>query len=328
VAQGVGWASCGGPGDCQLAFNTCCGVCGTPKVGDFDSVNYDKIGEHFGDVCPAPPPCPACASGKNNDLAAFCEAQTCQVVEISKDPISACDVDADCTVRLAKCCDCGIGQPEDYIAVRMQDYYTYDDQVCGPGGGGCPSDCAPGGPPPVQAYCSPKTKHCVVAPPPPDTAVCPVDPPQAGGACQAEGTACEYGEDVRPGCRPRATCTGGLWDVQQPKCPATPGQGESGCPADINANGSVCIQQGLVCALAAGSICECTACLGGPCSNVAHWGCVAAPATPCPAVAPDLGQPCMPEGAECSYGVFCSQTNTVRKCDKGLWTEESFACPQ
>jgi hypothetical protein len=325
VAQGAGWSSCGGPGDCQLQFNSCCGTCGVPKAGDFDAVAFDKTQAHFTDVCPSPTPCPACASQDNNNLAAFCEANTCQVVEISTDPISACAVDADCTVRLAKCCDCGAGQPADYIALRSQDYYTYETQVCGPGGGGCALDCAPSSPP-VQAVCNQTTKHCQAVAKP-AALVCPATAPQANSPCANEGAACEYGDDPRPDCRPQASCMQGVWSVLQPKCPALPGPGESGCPSDLTANGASCATEGLFCNMGAGASCLCSSCLGGPCSNKAQWGCVAAPAAPCPTVAPDAGQPCAPEGTECAYGVGCSKGSALRKCQQGVWVQESVVCP-
>jgi len=159
-----GWGACGGPGDCGLAFDSCCGPCGLPQAGDYDAVNHQQEALHQQQVCPGGPSvCPACAQGVNPDLAAFCEAKSCNVISVSKHPISACTKDDECAVRAPQCCDCGTLDPGQYIGLRADQQFAYEAQVCGPGGGGCQADCIPSHPQGLVPYCDQATGHCRVA---------------------------------------------------------------------------------------------------------------------------------------------------------------------
>jgi hypothetical protein len=326
LAPPTGWNACTGPGQCQLAPKGCCDGCGIPLLESRDAVNSSTLDQHYAEVCPVPEPCPKCASKQNPDLAAFCEQPSCAVIEVSKHPVSACASDADCTLRFAECCDCS-GAPEQLIATNQKGYYEYEQQVC-PGGGGCPSDCAPQHPAGYVASCDVSTGHCRVAEQ--SAAICPPQAPEAGTLCKVAGD-CEYGSDVRVSCRAHASCVGGAWQVTAAKCSAIPGPGESGCPASVDVPGGACPASGGACDMGVGAVCECGQCLGGPClpDPPATWACAQPPPAPCPSIAPNTGHACaLPPGTTCQYGINCAQTSFRRICGgDGVWVDDGVICP-
>lgn len=322
------WKACGKPGDCVLADDSCCGVCGKPQAQDKDAVFWALTDVHFKDVCSTPnPSCPACAQMPNSDLSAFCTNQVCTVTEVSKDDVSACNQDSDCDLHLANaCCDCGTGNAEQYTAINVSKIGAYEAQICGPGVGGCQLDCAPQHPANLAATCDPSTKHCKVTTKP--AGACPTNPPSQGAPCTPPSTGeCEYGDDLRVGCRIHATCQNGKWNIPLTGCPPMPGPGVAGCPGDASVSGMDCASEGLVCNMGGGTSCLCSSCLNGPCSINAHWGCGGGPGGLCGSTAPNVGQACGSEGLACSYGVFCSSTGAQRTCTGGVWIDEPVACP-
>lgn len=327
-AGATNWAVCDAPGDCVLAISDCCGGCGLQTPDNFDGVNYMYTAEHTTDVCPHPEdtPCPGCASETNYDLAAFCTSGSCQVVEVSKDPISACTTDADCALHKADCCSCGDYPIEQTVALNIDHYYEYEQQVCGPGGFGCPLDCAPTTPTGYQAVCNPNSGHCEAAPIAPPGDLCPGSQPFDGQGCAGlEGKVCEYGNDIRIYCRSNSYCTNGVWASTETGCPPID---TTGCPANTPASGDLCdlMLDGDICVYGETS-CVCSSCLGGPCSNTPLFGCGSPPSAPCPNVAPNYGQPCDQEGISCSYGYMCTSTGATRVCQGGVWVDEGVACP-
>jgi hypothetical protein len=316
------WAACTAPGQCQLAAKGCCGTCGTPAITDVNGVNINEGAAYQADNCPGPiPPCPACVSQINPELAAFCVAKTCTPIDVRSDDVSACSTDADCRLRYSGCCEsCADAAPSLVIALSQSGAATYQSQVCAPDQA-C-DKCAPLYPASMTAVCA-ASKHCVVA----AVDACPAAQPEAKSACSTEGLACEYGDDIRPSCRPRAECTGGVWNVLQAKCPALSGPGENGCPTTTTATGE-CSPDGLTCDLGKGESCVCGSCVGGPCSLMPHWGCSSPPAAGCPAAAPLLGSPCTIDGQSCVYGTCGAATSAGRVCAGGLWKDQPIACPQ
>lgn len=320
----VDWASCAAAGECLLAANTCCGACSTPSPSDLDAVNYTKVQAHFEEVCPSPAGCPACTQGSNPALFARCQLNKCEVVDVEKHAVSACKVDADCTLHAAnQCCSCTQLPPSEYVAVAKSQVQAYELEVCGAGKGPCKVNCAAVFPPGLSAKCG-GDGHCKVAKP--DVAACPPTAPQ-GGPCPKEGLQCEYGEHLAPGCRTHVTCTGGSWVGAATGCPPPVTPGHDGCPASPT-SGIGCNNEGTVCALGGGASCVCTSCAGGPCSSKPTWACAKGGVSPCPPVAPNLGQPCATAGQKCSYGAACTSTATTRTCTEGVWREELIACPQ
>ncbi len=319
------WAACTAPGQCAVAPASCCGSCGAPTPGDMDGVNITKFTEHSAEVCPGGVGCPACFAETSKDLLAVCRGDACRAIEVSKDSMSACDVDGDCVVR-SGCCGCQASdQKSAYTAVSKAGLAEYSANACAGGG----EDCACPEPAPKFAAVCGASKHCEVV------ALlgggpCPTSAPSGGAPCPKPGLSCEYGDSVVASCRTRATCSPGGWQVLTPKCQPTHPAGQDGCPSSVAASGSLCDPklEGQVCDMGGGASCLCGSCLGGPCSANARWGCASPPVAPCPPAAPNAGQPCQPEGLACSYGVSCSSTGARKVCGgAGLWVNEDVACP-
>ena len=322
VGGASSWAACTAPGQCELAGKGCCGVCGTPQITDVNGVNRTQGPAYQADNCPGPiAPCPACASQINPNLAAFCVQTTCTPIDVRTDDVSACTTDADCRLRYSDCCEsCGAASPELVIALSQSGASTYTSQVCMPDQG-C-DKCLAAYPASLKAVCG-ASKHCAVVP----VVGCPAVQPQGQTMCSTEGLACEYGDDIRPGCRPRAECTGGLWSVFLVKCPPLSGPGQNGCPSTVATTGD-CMPEGLTCDLGMGDSCVCGSCTGGPCSITPHWGCASPPGGGCPATLPLLGSVCMLAGQSCVYGTCGASTSAGRVCSGGLWADQPIACPQ
>ncbi|MEP7122101.1 MAG: hypothetical protein ABJE95_14375 [Byssovorax sp.] len=322
VGGGVAtWGACAAPGQCELAAKGCCGTCGTPQINDVNAVNRGQESAYQADNCPEPTPCPDCASMINPDLAAFCVGVMCKPIDVRTDPVSACATDADCRLRYSDCCEsCATASPDLVIALSVSGASVYTSQVCAPSQA-C-DKCLAAYPPSVKAVCA-ASKHCVVVPADP----CPVAQPDAKTACPIEGAVCEYGADIRPSCRPRATCTGGLWAVLLVKCPPVFGPGQSGCPTMGGAMGD-CSPDGLLCDLGGGDTCACGKCVGGPCSMTPHWSCATPSGGDCPVEPPLLGSACAISGLSCIYGTCGAATSAGRVCSGPVWSDAPVACPQ
>ncbi len=292
-------------------------------------LNHAKASDYRASVCQNAG-CPACMAETSPDLVAVCRKDACAAVEVHQDPLSACETDADCRLYPAnECCDCAGGIPADkYIALAKQGLPEYQANVCGPGVGGCKTNCASAPPPPsLSVTCDQATKHCKVVKSSPPKAACPSSIPKDGAPCGAlETDECEYGDNVNIGCRIHAQCMKGKWVVGLTGCPPTPGPGQAGCPNDTSVDGSTCASDGLLCDMGGGASCLCAQCVG-PCSTEAGWHCAKPPTSPCAKTAPNVGQPCTEEGLSCAYGVACSQTGATRVCKGGLWHDETLACP-
>ena len=316
------WAACTAPGQCELAAKGCCGTCGTPQVNDVNAVNRGQEQAYQTANCPQPLPCPECASQINPDLAAFCVGDTCKPIDVRGDPVSACVTDADCRLRYSDCCEsCATASPELVIALSQSGASVYTSQVCAPS-----QACEKGlttYPTSVKAVCA-ASKHCAVVP----VDECPTMPPDAKTACPIEGAVCEFGADIRPSCRPHATCTGGLWSVFFVKCPPVSGPGQNGCPTTVATMGD-CSPNGLICDLGSGNSCVCGPCVGGgPCSMTPHWGCATPSGGDCPSEPPLLGSTCALAGLSCIYGTCGAATSAGRLCSGTSWKNEPIACPQ
>lgn len=162
---------------------------------------------------------------------------------------------------------------------------------------------------------------------------CPPNVPTQGQLCAPSGMVCGYGDSVRIDCRMRAECGNGTWSVPLKGCPPIPGPGQGGCPKGLDAGLTDCVgQEGAVCdmgTLAVGASCECSQCGGaGPCSVTPRWWCAKAPTTAgCPALAPNIGQKCSPDGLWCHYGICGTPTSAGRTCKNGVWLETMVTCP-
>lgn len=159
-APGPDLAACGGPGECVLATNGCCGPCGFPALSDFTAVNEKNVEAFRKLTCPNPEDavCPGCPTGIDKSLMAFCESGTCKPIDLRTHPFSMCDSDDDCVLRTSECCECG-GDTSNPITINEASRSDYASVVCKPSTG-CP-ECAPVYPA-VKPICDPTTKHCVV----------------------------------------------------------------------------------------------------------------------------------------------------------------------
>jgi len=159
---------------------------------------------------------------------------------------------------------------------------------------------------------------------------CPAAEPTAGATCTREGLVCAYGDDPRPQCRPRVTCTTGRWEraTPVPGCDPLP---PATCPATREAaQGNPCTPEGAMCSYD-GLACACTRCPNPYplCMDLPApiWACDAPnPDSECPAAIPNLGAACAPEGKFCSYDC---EANMARECMGAVWVERSApgGCP-
>lgn len=131
-------------------------------------------------------------------------------------------------------------------------------------------------------------------------ATCPLDVPEVGSACQL-GLRCSFGTDVRPGCRPRASCELGTWQVQQGEPPTCPELGQCGTIIE----GGDCTTND-VCEHAQSRLCRCNG----------RWECIgkSIAASGCPKLVPNEGEPCN-HTFDCYYSSCFDRGNWVATCD-------------
>lgn len=316
-----GYAACDGPGQCKALVPGCCGVCGAPALSDVTGVNASRVTEFKAATCHEKNPiCPKCAQMTEPNLVAFCESDRCTARDVRTEELSACQTDSDCVLRTAECCSPCQVEPFQLIAIAKAHAEDFRASVCAPTDA-CPH-CVVQMPPGHVASCGPQ-HHCQVTE---QTTACPADVPASDLACSAEGVTCEYGDEIRPGCRTKATCTQAKWQVAVAGCPPLPGPGEKGCPTAITTGD--CSPDGLQCDMGGDSTCVCASCLG-PCSITPVWACARPPTTPgCPSRAPRLGTACTQESLVCTYGPLCApMLSAGRRCANGVWSDEPLACP-
>ncbi|MBK7401935.1 MAG: hypothetical protein IPJ34_38210 [Myxococcales bacterium] len=125
------------------------------------------------------------------------------------------------------------------------------------------------------------------------SSACPAALPAPGDACSTSSTtACTYGADRLPWCRPRATCSGGAWSVVDWKCPA--------CPTTPAVDGEPCAANGASCVFDR-RVCGC---------GYGKWTCKTV-AEGCPLPGPNEGDPCTTEGLVCDYGTFSTGLDAI-----------------
>ncbi|HEU4405645.1 MAG TPA: hypothetical protein VFS43_10175 [Polyangiaceae bacterium] len=164
-AAGSPATACPGPGTCALVDKVCCGnVCGKPAPGGYHAIPSSAVEGYEDQLCPDPLPSACfveCATQLNPDLQAFCEGGACQVVEISKHALSACQSNDECALDYGSCCGvCGAGDPLQLVAVRADKRAELKAQLCSQGVA-CPK-CIVGFPPGYVATCDQAAGHCVV----------------------------------------------------------------------------------------------------------------------------------------------------------------------
>lgn len=128
------YAACTGPGQCMFAPAHCCWVCHEPTVDDVVAVNIAKRLDYREYACGDSTVCSTCAPPENSNLFAYCDAGRCAVSDVRTSPVSECQTDADCLLRISSdCCEsCGlfsVGRP---IAVSITASPSLTDLVCDP----------------------------------------------------------------------------------------------------------------------------------------------------------------------------------------------------
>ena len=148
--------ACAEPADCMLAEASCC-VCGMPELGDYVAANAKYASE-----CMCQGPACGCASMLNPNLAATCNAGSCQGFDVRQlDALSGCQTDTDCTLRMGlDCCEACAGSEWELVAVRTDAGPKLSPMLCGSGPVGCPG-CIPQYPAGKTAVCI--ANHCQVS---------------------------------------------------------------------------------------------------------------------------------------------------------------------
>jgi hypothetical protein len=224
------------------------------------------------------------------------------------------------------CEPCDDVLPSQVVATSQGGASMYRHGVAGTESG-CPA-CTPHRPSGYAAICN-ATGHCEAR-----FVACPPDVPADGSSCDEVGRACEYGTDLQLKCRTHASCAAGRWVVAAANCPALPGAGEQGCPADVSVGGAcspdrlpcgACSNDGLLCDIGGGATCVCDAYVV---NDPLRWRCaVVAGDTRCSPYAPPLGSACSVQDQTCFYGLCYTATGVGRVCTRGAWEEGPVACP-
>jgi hypothetical protein len=157
---------------------------------------------------------------------------------------------------------------------------------------------------------------------------CPPTAPTHGSECDDIGVKCGYDDGPIISCRGWMECgTDGTWFVTDPNCQDWPPPAVN-CPPQPPPPGPCPSQQnGAICLYPDDTQCGCTNCMGGPCGGPTQWVCVAPPGGGCPSAAPNIGQPCSPDGVECMYGSCSYGTQGGRNCEGGVWVHVDVMCP-
>lgn len=111
---GAGATTCAQPRDCVLTATSCC-VCSQPDLSDFMAVNTTHV-----QACACQgPPC-GCMVPPNPYLGATCSSGKCVGFDVQQiDALSACNVDADCRLRIGIAC-CQSCQADAYNLVALR----------------------------------------------------------------------------------------------------------------------------------------------------------------------------------------------------------------
>jgi len=180
----AGWASCNKPGTCDLSPKTGCCLACPPTAADLAAVQYAHHDEHMTTVCPEWPVfCEQCLEPTDPNLAAFCEAGACVVVDVSQHPISECSSDDACVLQAAGCCPSCAPSAGEIVAIHKDRVADYRAQMCNPDYDYACDPCVPVLPDNLAAACV--GGHCDVV--------------GAGGGCGS--------------CQPLEACWNGLFCV-------------------------------------------------------------------------------------------------------------------
>jgi hypothetical protein len=149
---------------CMLATPGCCGTCGPVTLASYVAIDASQASAFHSATCPAPEPCPNCATIPDPNYLAACRSGECTAIDLRNDAMSACATDADCRLRWGgECCECGAA-PYQLVALASASEPALDAILCAPATS-CTRHCAPMPyPTDKKAVCNPTTLHCAVSP--------------------------------------------------------------------------------------------------------------------------------------------------------------------
>ncbi|HOU89408.1 MAG TPA: hypothetical protein PLU22_00115 [Polyangiaceae bacterium] len=151
------WYACEGNEDCQIAPATCCGACGAYTSDDVVAVHRAALAAYSEAACAGVEGCPTCEATRLPSITARCAAGRCEVVDLSKDDLTACAAATDCVLRTQACCECDA--PSEYVALGSAMGPAYAELVCLEGQV-CP-ECEHEYPASLAATCD--AGHCLVS---------------------------------------------------------------------------------------------------------------------------------------------------------------------
>jgi hypothetical protein len=162
---------------------------------------------------------------------------------------------------------------------------------------------------------------------------CPSFTPVEDLACEFENIVCTYGDNPVAECRQKMTCTSGKWRALDQRCPQPPNgycedlEPQAACiPIDVEGQQARFGSGQVACVREQNSYCYCEECPDGDCENGYRWSCTSAPEDlACPALLPNLGQPCVDRGLTCRYGDPC-RGGGLRVCRDGAWHPRGVDC--
>jgi len=152
---------------------------------------------------------------------------------------------------------------------------------------------------------------------------CPVLTPTSGAPC-ANGLSCSFGKDIRPNCRPQASCVQGGWALKDAGCKQI-----HACSGDVAAGGLCDATTAGSCVFGGTQFCICSQCVGNLCGTNATWHCASSSGDAgCPKIAPNLGEACATQ-MKCQYGgCGLPQSGPISAtCDGKTWSWEGVVCP-
>jgi len=167
---GVDYGACATGEPCVITPLDCCGPCGEGQIDGAAAVASGQLQAYRSFVCSQMDVvCSDCIGWMNYALFGYCDMGQCVAADAREHAVSACSVDADCSLRYgADCCPrcTSEGVPDAYVdlvAVSNTGEQLLQDLVCGSGDFACDA-CLPTFPADRKAACV--MGHCSVVPAP------------------------------------------------------------------------------------------------------------------------------------------------------------------
>lgn len=156
VCDPKGKTACDNNTECVIDHG-CCGFCGIDSSDQLAAVN-SKYASYLAPECGLVDCAPCLPSDEIANFDARCNEGTCEVYDVRKSDLSACETNDDCRLRAGlSCCEaCG---ETNWVAVST-DHERVEEELCGDMPAACPP-CVPGDPGFRFAECG-EDGHCYV----------------------------------------------------------------------------------------------------------------------------------------------------------------------